>query len=124
MRSRFNGYQLNTTSSAADSTTNISFAWFGSNQNNTGTWDYAPLCEMQEIEPERFIQWRSRMDNDPNYHNQQLQMNQTHDIWHQQWTTAGTNTNFTFDVNGTTMTNDLAFHPRWNKKHVHYNFRS
>jgi len=86
LRSRFDGWRLRTSGNLdfnADSTaTNtFSFAWFGSNQDNTGTWDFAPLDEMQESEPDRFEQWRTRLETDSNYHNQQLLMNQRHDIW-------------------------------------------
>ena len=111
LNSTFNGWQLTTPSNTATtaSTNTLSFAWFGNNINSTGTWDFAPLDEMQECEPERFNQWRNRIDTDPFYHRQQLQMNQVHDIWN---STAGTTTNFTFNVNGITMTSDLRLHPR------------
>lgn len=105
----------NTTTSATDSTSNIfSFAWFGNDTGTTGTWDFAPLDEMSETEPERFQQWRTRIDNDPLYRQQQLQMNQLHDQWYTQWTSSGTAAthDFTLRIDNTTITNDFRFHPR------------
>jgi len=118
LRSQFDGWRLRTSTTATDSTNSLSFAWFGSDANNTGTWDYAPLDEFAESEPERFNQWRDRIETDRNYFNQQLNMNRVHDTWHTQWTdtctNAGNTVDFTFNFNGTTMTNDWAYHPRIN----------
>lgn len=110
--SRFNGWTLKTDTGTADSISNtFSFAWFGNSTGTTGTWDFAPLDEMAECEPERFGQWRNRIENDPFYREQQLQMNQLHDQWHDAWTASGTSTAFTVEFNGTTMTNDFDLHP-------------
>ena len=116
MTSSFNGLQLQTSTASTDSTTSISFAWFGSNQNNTGTWDYAPLDEFQETEPERFNAWKNRFDTDDSYRQQQIRMNQQHNIWYQQASTGTTNvhnplTCYTFTTDGTsgnwTVTSDF-----------------
>lgn len=114
--SSFNGWKYTTSSNTADNTTNtFSYAWFGNDTATTGTWDYAPLSEMSEVEPERFHQWKTRIDNDPSYRKQQLRMNNLHDQWQLQWNTTGiTSTNqFTSEIDGTTITNDFRLHVRF-----------
>ncbi|MGI0023231.1 MAG: hypothetical protein ACRD9Q_10270 [Nitrososphaeraceae archaeon] len=59
----------------------IHFAWVGENMNKTGTWDYAPLSEMSELEHGGYEQFRIRLHQDDKFAEQQLIMNRRHDIW-------------------------------------------
>lgn len=89
--SRFNGWTWQTTETDSGTTPiQLSFAWFGSNTNSTGTWDYAPLDEFSETEPERFNKWQDRMERDPQYRRQQIEMNRRQNIWHDNAVTNGT----------------------------------
>ncbi len=59
----------------------IHFAWVGDNMKKTGTWDYAPLCEMSELEHNGYENFRLRLHKDDEYAEQQFIMNRRHDIW-------------------------------------------
>lgn len=59
----------------------IHFAWVGKDMNKTGTWDYYPLFEMEEINKKEFNDFRLRLHQDDDFAGQQLIMNRRHDIW-------------------------------------------
>lgn len=119
-RFRNNGWYVIETTSATTTTNNIHYAWFGSNPQCTGTWDYAPVSEFQEVEPERFERWLYRMNNDTNYASQQLEMNRRHDLWYQAARQNGTVRDslmcYTYSTNNITgswtMTSDFNL---WNR---------
>jgi len=121
---------LNTSSNATTVSTNtLSFAWFGSNTDNTGTWDFAPIDELQETEPERFEQWRTRLETDSQYFNQQREMNHRQTIWEQSANTGTASRDdamcYTYTSAGTgntqwTLTSDfdrLESTKKWHDKH-------
>ena len=112
-----NQWRVNITDNTTGNTQPLSFAWFGSNQNRMQTVDFAPISEFQEVEPERYSQWRHRIGTDQQYLETQLTANSRESIWHNQMrfngTTATSNclttaTGNTTDVNGTEfwMTSD------------------
>jgi len=59
----------------------IHFAWVGDNMKKTGTWDYAPLCEMSELEHGGYEEFRLRLHKDDEFAEVQFIMNRRHDIW-------------------------------------------
>lgn len=111
--STFDGWRLttsNTTNTATTASTNtLSFAWFGSDADRTSTWEFADLGQFQECEPERFNQWRDRVENDTQYHDQQLLMNRRHDQWHTQTQTTGTTSNSLHLTSGTATDTNGTF---------------
>jgi len=59
----------------------IHFAWLGGNMKKTGTWDFAPLCEMTECDHGGYEEFRLKLHQDDDFAEQQLIMNRRHDIW-------------------------------------------
>ena len=59
----------------------IDFKWVGKNMKKTGTWDYAPLTEMQELGIDSFNEFRLKLHQDDDFAEQQIIMNRRHNIW-------------------------------------------
>jgi hypothetical protein len=132
-RYRFNGRYVSDTqacTNSAGASSNIEYAWFGSNTRNTGTWDYAPVSELQEVEPERFDRWLYRINNDQSYAAQQITMNERQRVWHSEATTAGTVIDnlkwytYSTGINGWTLTSDFnrlqQTRPLWHQSQLCY----
>lgn len=71
-------------------TTNIDYAFLGTNTTSSATWDFAPLGEMQEVDWQQFSEFRQRLHQDDNFVSQQVMMNRRQRIWHDQTMGSGT----------------------------------
>jgi len=61
----------------------IDFAFCGNDENQCATWDFAPLCEMREVDGIGFNSFRTRLHQDDLFVEQQLRMNRRENIFHQ-----------------------------------------
>lgn len=59
----------------------VHFAWMGKDPRKTGTWDYAPLCEMNDMEGEEYQQFRLKLHQDQKFVEQQILMIRRYHIW-------------------------------------------
>lgn len=62
----------------------VHFAWLGINMRKTGTWDYAPLSEMNDSEGNEYQKFRMRLHKDQKFVEQQLTMLRRYFIWWEQ----------------------------------------
>lgn len=60
----------------------IDFAFCGNDTRQCATWDFAPLCEMREVDGNGFNAFRTRLHQDDNFVERQLMMNRREDIFH------------------------------------------
>lgn len=62
----------------------IRYNWTGTTGTNTATtWDFAPLCEQREVEPDNYEQFRDRLHTDDSFVGRQVLWNQRLDRFHQ-----------------------------------------
>ena len=107
------------TDTTTGTSTDLDYAFVGTNTDQCATWDFAPLCEMQEIEAGEFNNFRKRLHQDDEFVEQQIMMNRRQDIFHTAGTGVGTTLHslhhfagqFNDSVTDTTftMTSDLRY---------------
>ena len=59
----------------------VHFAWLGKDMRKTGTWDYAPLAEMNDCEGQEYDKFRIKLHQDQKFVEQQLTMLRRYHIW-------------------------------------------
>ena len=79
-------------------TTQIDYGFGGADTTASTTWDFAPLCEMSEIEGNQFDQFRRRLHQDDQFVERQVMMNRRHAIYQRASETAGTQSNSSLHV--------------------------
>jgi len=82
------GDGFNVTDTTAGTTTQLSYnyvntsssgsfrSWEGSTHNGVDTWNFAPLCEQREVDPQGFIDFRQRLHTDDQFVADQLREQQ------------------------------------------------
>lgn len=72
----------------------IMFNYTGSTDSTTATtWDFAPVDEQQEVEPDQFNNFRLRLHKDQDFLEGQIKWNRRLDRWHEATRNTGTNRN-------------------------------
>lgn len=75
----WNGFKI--TDTKTNEVIDIHYAWYGDDIDHTCTINFAPLCEMIEVEGNSYDKYRLRLHKDQEYAKQQFIINRRHEIW-------------------------------------------
>jgi len=102
-----------------NTTTQIDYGFVGTDTNASTTWDFAPLCEMREVEGNNFNQFRTQLHQDDQFVERQVMMNRRHAIYQTRSETAGTISNGLHMYSGT-FTDPVDGQKFWLSSDVRY----
>ena len=116
-RDQFSG-GFDVTDTTSGTTTTLQYNYTGTTTAGTATtWDFAPLCEQEEVDQQGFNNFRTQLHQDDNFVEGQIRWNNRLEQYHQHsqgngWTSSGLH-NFTWSSSDTTgsywITSDVGY---------------